>query len=80
MKKVIGLILCVAGVGVGVGIYFGVWWAFIGGITQVINQIQAEHIVAVEVAKGIARVLCAGVIGGASALVLIAPGVAILKD
>lgn len=42
MKAVLGIFLIV--LGVVVGLYCGVWWAFIDGIVGVISEIQAEEI------------------------------------
>lgn len=78
MKQIIGLVLIVAGI--GLGLYCGLWWAFIGGIIQIIEQVRAEHLEAMVVALGICKVLFAGLIGWASAFVLLIPGMACLKD
>ena len=77
MQQIIGLLLIV--VGIVAGLYFGLWWAFIGGIIQIIEQIRAEHLEAAVVAIAIAKVLFAGVIGWAAAFVGIIPGMAMLK-
>lgn len=78
MKQIIGLILVVAGICFGV--YAGVWWAFIGGIIDVIEAIRAEHLVAMDVAIGVAKVCLAGIIGAACGIVAIIPGYALLQD
>ena len=78
MRTVIGALLMLAGV--VFGIWAGVWWAFIGGIVMVIEQIRAPHIEALQVAFGIARIVFAGVIGWAAAGLLIIPGQAMLRD
>jgi hypothetical protein len=75
--KVLGVLLVLAGI--GIGLYFGLWWAFIGGIIQVIEQIRAEHLDASIVAFGIAKVIFAGVIGWAAAAVCLIPGAALLN-
>jgi hypothetical protein len=77
MKLIIGVVMCLAGV--GLGLYCGLWWAFIGGIIQIIEQVRAEHLIAMEVAIGIVKILFAGLIGWASAAVLLIPGLAIIK-
>lgn len=76
-QLILGVILCIAGV--ALGLYAGLWWAFIGGIVDVITEIRAPELSAMNVAIGIAKVLCAGVIGGLSALLLLTPGAAMIK-
>lgn len=76
-KMVFGTLLCIAGV--ALGIYAGLWWAFIGGIVDVINAFKAADVQALSIAFGVAKVVCAGFIGGISALCLIAPGTALIK-
>ena len=78
MKTVIGLIMVVSGF-IG-GLYMGIWWAFIGGIVQVIQEIRAEDLEALNVAMGVARVIFSALIGWISAAVLLLPGWFILKD
>ncbi len=78
MKTVIGLIMVVGGI--ACGLYAGLWWAFIGGICDVIEAIRAENMVAMDVAIGVAKVLFAGVIGYGAAAVLLLPGYVMLKD
>lgn len=77
MRSVLGFLMI--GVGVVCGVYVGVWWAFIGGIVDVIASIRAEELVAMNVAIGIAKSMFAGVIGFGSAVILVIPGVAMLK-
>lgn len=72
MKKVIGIILIV--VGVGVGLYAGIWWAFIGGIVDVVTQIRAPELSALSLAVGVAKILFAGVIGWVVGIVAVFPG------
>jgi hypothetical protein len=77
MKAIIGLVLVVCGI--ALGLYAGVWWAFIGGIVDVITEIRAPELSALGIAIGVAKVLFAGLIGWLSALVLVLPGVAFIK-
>jgi hypothetical protein len=44
-------------------LYFGIWWAFIGGIVQVIDQLRAPQMNSLLIAIGIAKVMFAGLIG-----------------
>lgn len=72
MKIVIGLLLIVAGI--ALGLYVGLWLMFIGGIVSIIEQIRSEHLDALTVAWGVARILFAGMVGMLAAIVLIIPG------
>jgi len=78
MKNVIGMALILAGI--VCGLYAGVWWAFIGGIINVIEAVRAEELIASHVAIGVAKVVFAGVIGWASAVCLALPGVVLLQN
>jgi len=66
--------------GVALGLYAGLWWAFIGGIVDVIQAIRAPELVAMDVAIGIAKFLFSGVIGSVVGIVAVLPGYALLKD
>ena len=78
MKTALGLLLILGGI--AFGLYAGAWWAFVGGIVQMIGEIRAPELSAVSVAVGLLKVLCAGGIGVFSALVCIVPGLAMLKS
>ena len=78
MKETIGIILMIAGI--AFGLYVGLWWAFIGGIVDVISAIRATELVAMDVAIGIVKVLFAGLIGGLSGFIAIIPGYFLLND
>lgn len=78
MKVLIGFLMVLGGI--ALGLYLGIWWAFIGGIVQVIEQVRADEISALAIACGIARVVFAGFIGWGSALLLIVPGSAFIKS
>jgi uncharacterized membrane protein len=54
VKTAIGIVLIVFGL--GLGLYVGVWWGFVGGIIQIIEQIKAPDISSALVAWGAARV------------------------
>ena len=75
MKSILGNILIV--VGIIVGIYLGLWWAFIGGIVSVIEQIRAPHLDATTVALGIVRIIFASSLGTISAFFLVSAGIAL---
>jgi len=76
-KLITGLALVLSGIFAGA--YVGIWLCFIGGIVQVIEQVKADDIEALQVAMGVARVFFAGVAGWLSAIILIAPGAALIK-
>jgi len=78
MKAALGVAMMIAGVVFGV--YAGLWWAFIGGIVDVISAIRAPELVAMDVAIGVAKVMCAGVIGGVSGIIAVFPGYALFKS
>jgi hypothetical protein len=78
MKTIFGLFLVLASI--AAGIYFGLIWAFIGGIVTIITQLQSGHIAAMVIACAIARIVLAGLIGWLCAILPIAFGVALLQD
>ena len=61
MKQLIGIALIIGGV--LLGLYVGGWIFFVGGIVDVIAQVQAPEISAVSIAVGIAKIVFAGFIG-----------------
>ncbi len=78
MKSLIGFLL--VAIGLIAGLYFGVVWAFIGGIVSIVQQLRAEHMDATLLAFGIARIVFSGAIGWASACFFIIPGYVILAS
>jgi hypothetical protein len=76
-KTLLGVLLVIAGV--LAGLYFGIWWAFIGGIIAFIEAIQAEPVLAKSVAYAIARVFFASLIGWGAFMALVFPGARLLK-
>ena len=77
MKLVIGIFMCVSGA--AIGLYAGLWWAFIGGIVDVVTEVRAEEMEVLNIAIGIAKVIFAQAIGIFSALILVAPGYALIN-
>lgn len=77
MKIFIAVIMLIGGVVLGG--YVGVWLMFIGGIVQIIEQVRAEHLEAMQVGFGVARIFLAGLSGMLSAMFLIIPAMAILS-
>jgi len=78
MKNVAGFAMIICGV--LFGIWAGLWWAFIGGIVDVISAIRAPELEAMDVAIGVAKVMFSGVIGYSCAAILVLPGYVVLKD
>ena len=78
MKAALGIVMMIAGV--AFGLYAGLWWAFIGGIVDVISAIRAPELVAMDVAIGVAKVMFAGVIGVVSGIIAVFPGYALFKS
>ena len=77
MKKILGLLMILTGI--ILGFYVGIWVFLIGGIMEVIEAMRAEQLIALDVAIGIAKFLCAGLAGWVSALFLILPGMAFIS-
>lgn len=71
MKQLIGVSLIL--IGVAAGLYTSLWWAFIGGIVQIIEQIKAETIDALTIAIAITKIFFAGPIGYLTALIFTSP-------
>ena len=67
LLAIVGVIIVIASVVFGV--YVGVWWAFIGGIVEIIDQVKAPVTDSYEVAVAIAKVMFAGVLGTAAGIV-----------
>lgn len=79
MKQLIGFILVITGVIFGV--WAGLWWAFIGGIVDVINAAEkTPNIVAMDIAIGLAKIFFAGPIGTLVTFFAIMPGWSMLQD
>jgi len=78
MRLIIGMALII--IGITAGLYLGVWWAFIGGIIQIIDQIKAPDTESLQVAFGAVRILSAGIIGWASAILFVAFGLTVIKN
>lgn len=78
MKLILGLILMAAGIALGA--WAGIWWAFIGGIVNVIEAIRAPELVAMNVAVGVAKVVFAGPIAWFAAAIALLPAYALVKS
>jgi hypothetical protein len=73
--KVLGILMMVAGVVFGV--WAGLWWAFIGGISQIVDALQASPIDGSNIGWGVVKIIFAGAIGGICGFLLIVPGAAL---
>jgi hypothetical protein len=76
-STLIGIILVIAGL--CVGIFAGFWWAFVGGIIQVVDAVKVTPVEAIDLALGIARIVFAGFIGTVTAMIAVFPGWAMLN-
>jgi hypothetical protein len=70
--KVLGVIIMM--LGLAFGIYAGFWWAFIGGIIDVVNAVQATPVSGMGIAFGVAKVVFAWAIGVVSVWVTMSIG------
>lgn len=77
-RNFVGIILIIAGLALAA--WAGVWWALIGGIMQAVEAVKAQPVDALQLAYGLARVFCAGLIGMGTAIIAVFPGWAMLKD
>ena len=73
--KVISIFLIIAGI--FIGLYMGLWWALVGGVLLIIEQIRAEQVQVLQVAYGVFRIFFAGLIGYLSAILVVFPGMAL---
>ena len=78
MKVVIGIIIIVAGV--ALGIYFGLWVMFIGGIMAIAHGIDAHEVTATLIAINIVKIMLASIVGYAFILTGSSIGMAIIED
>ena len=77
-KVIFGFALIV--LGAVLGVWAGIWWAFIGGIIQIVHAFQISPASAFDIAEGIARIVFSGGIGILSAMGLVVPGLVIMKS
>ena len=78
MRIAIGIFMCL--LGIILGLYAGFWWAFVGGIMDIIGEIRAPELSAMNLAIGIVKVFFAGLIGWAASLLFLIPGAAMLQN
>jgi hypothetical protein len=77
MRQVFGIVMCVAGL--ALGLYLGLWVMFIGGVLDIVVAVKADVLPGDALAWGIAKCVLAQFVGGISAMLLILPGAAIAK-
>lgn len=75
MKQIIGLLMIIAGI--VLGIYFGIFWAFIGGIVGLFHELKSIDPDYFNIGLSIVKIMCAGGIGWGVAIALILPGIVI---
>jgi len=72
MKLWLGLLLMASGI--CLGLYLGVWWAFVGGVAGCIKSLRAPELQVTLLGISIVKVLGASFIGWVSCIVLFVPG------
>ncbi len=77
MKGLIGLILLI--VGIGIGLYVGIYICFIGGISQIVGEIRADDMSNAGLAWGIAKTWFSGLAGLLADGVFVFPGWILLQ-
>lgn len=65
--------------GVCFGLYAGIWWAFIGGITDIIDGIKATPAQSMMIAVGFAKLFFSGFIGWASGILIVGTGIKMMR-
>jgi len=78
---IVGLIMILAGI--VLGLYVGIWLCLVGGIAQIINELKnlntPEGVDGLKIAIGFARFFFTGFAGWLSAIILVIPGMSLLK-
>jgi len=76
IKNCIGIILIL--IGILLGLYCGVIWAFFGGIFQIVYALRAEVLQEEQIVFGVLRILFSGLIGYISCAVFVYTGLNLL--
>ncbi|MNL99721.1 hypothetical protein D3C76_02080 [compost metagenome] len=76
LKKILGIISIIFGI--VSGLYVGLWWAFIGGIIQLVDAFNSSPIVGKDIAVGFARVFLATTVGELIAGLFIMAGITLI--
>lgn len=66
-----GIAIGVLVIGILLGLYSGIWWAFIGGIIQIIEQVRAVELNSLQVALGVLKIMLSGFIGYGVSMIFI---------
>ncbi len=66
--KLIGVLIIIAGI--LLGLWFGLWVCFIGGIVQIVESCKADPVSALGIAFGIVRILISSVVGWFTVIVV----------
>lgn len=78
IKTIVGFLMILGGI--VFGLYVGFWVCFIGGIIQIFNEIKSpEAIVAMNIVWGLGRIFFAAILGWLAGLLLVIPGIAMIK-
>jgi len=78
MRQIIGLLIII--LGIFLGLYLGVWVMFIGGVVNVINGIKANPVEAMLIGKGLAKMICANIVGWVSFMLCFVIGGTLLSE
>jgi hypothetical protein len=76
-RDCIGVLLFLGGI--AAAIYCGFWWAFLGGIFDVVAAVRAEELSKTALLWGVAKVLFAGPVGWLSGMAFWVTG-AVVSD
>lgn len=76
MKTIIGILLII--IGIGLGLYLGLWVMFVGGIVQLIQNCTPT-VNAVGIAVGLLRIVCASAVGWFCVIILGGIGKALIE-
>ena len=64
MKDAVYVLIMIIGwvAAIAAGLYFGLWWALVGGIVVIVNEIKGD-VNALNIALGVVRILLCTLIG-----------------
>ena len=75
----LGIFLMIAAI--PLGLYVGGWWAFVGGIVSILNELKSPDVVsALVIAWGIVKNCIASFIGWASAIICFVIGLGLASE
>lgn len=76
VKLITGIGMIVAAI--VLGLFVGLYWAFVGGIIDVVQAIKADNLPVGQMAWGVTKILFAPLLGWLSFFSLAAPGYVVL--